>query len=492
MTEPVPTPHAAAAESSRAIARSALHLLLGQVAMTALSIFISAAIGRSLGAADYGVLYLASSIAAFAFVFVDWGQTLYVVREVARHPELAHELLGTALGFRVVVTAGVTVLTFLTTTLLGYDLLIRGYTALVIAMNLPYLLAAAYSLVFRGRERMDHYATVEVTNKVLSLAFILPALALGGRVGSVVLAQGLAGAGALGVAIWLYRRLKMPSPRVSAATGRALVTGGAPMVAMTLAISLQPYVDAVLLSKLAPAIAVGWYGAAKNFMGVLNAPATILGSAAYPRLSRARGDLAQFRVELRTALRPLVVVGALGSVGTYLFADLAVSLVYGKDKFAPAIPVLQMFAPGLLLLFVDILLGGALLALQKSRQLAVAKFLAVALGAGLDWFLIPWAQARHGNGGIGVVLSFSLAELVIIVAALLLMPRGVLDRSVAWDVGKAALAGAGTLLLVRAVPVSSPLLQLPLYLATFAALALAFRLVTRGDLALLRSLGRRG
>jgi hypothetical protein len=33
---------------------------------------------------------------------------------------------------------------------------------------------------------------------------------------------------------------------------------------MTAATSVQPYLDAILLSKLAPGVVVGWFGAARN------------------------------------------------------------------------------------------------------------------------------------------------------------------------------------------------------------------------------------
>jgi O-antigen/teichoic acid export membrane protein len=45
--------------------RNILHLDIGQVVTTALSILLSAAIARALGASDFGLLYLLSSIATF-------------------------------------------------------------------------------------------------------------------------------------------------------------------------------------------------------------------------------------------------------------------------------------------------------------------------------------------------------------------------------------------------------------------------------------------
>ena len=74
--------------------------MAGQAATTALAIVLSAALGRSLGATDFGVYYLITTMSAFAYVFVEWGQPFFVIRQVAREPLRSGELLGTALALR--------------------------------------------------------------------------------------------------------------------------------------------------------------------------------------------------------------------------------------------------------------------------------------------------------------------------------------------------------------------------------------------------------
>jgi len=472
------------------MARSAFHLVLGQVVMTALALVLSAALGRGLGPSDFGVLYLITTIVGFSVCVVDWGQTMYMVREVAPDAGKAGALLGTALVLRVLGTVLVAAVVAGAMALLDYDAATRRYALVAMAATLPFVLASAYSILFRGRQRMDYSAGVDVANRVLVVAVTLPTLWLGGRLLSLIAVQGIAGIGALVLAALLYRRLRMPPARASLGVARALLVGGAPLVSMSLAIAFRPYIDAILLSKLAPPDVVGWYGAARNFMSVLVAPAAILGTAAYPRLSEARGNPETFRRELRAAMRPLLVIAALGMVGTYLFADLAVSIVYSKQKFGPAVPILQVFAPGLLLMFIDMQLGNAILAVGRSLGLAIAKAVAVGLGAGLDVLLIPWCQARFGNGGIGVVLSFSGSELVMIATSLVLVPRGALGRSALADAARALLAGAVTLVAMSLLGSLSPFLKLPLCIALFAALCVALRLVTREDLTTLQGLLR--
>src|SRR3954469_5539184 len=84
----------------RSIARNVVSLLLGQIGTMAISIVISAIIGRVLGAASLGLLYLVMASINFAGIFVEWGQQGYLVAEVSKFRERSGELLGTALVAR--------------------------------------------------------------------------------------------------------------------------------------------------------------------------------------------------------------------------------------------------------------------------------------------------------------------------------------------------------------------------------------------------------
>jgi len=60
---------------------------------------------------------------------------------------------------------------------------------------------------------------------------------------------------------------------------RELLLRGAPMMTMTVAVAMQPYIDVNILSRLGSREVLGWYGAATTFSNTLVAPAFILASA---------------------------------------------------------------------------------------------------------------------------------------------------------------------------------------------------------------------
>jgi O-antigen/teichoic acid export membrane protein len=464
---------------------------MGQGATTVLAIILSAALGRSLGAKDFGTYYLIATMSAFAYVLAEWGQPLFVIRQAARDPTRSGELLGTALALRAVLTIVVIAPAGAIAWALGYGAHTTGLAVFLILAGLPVFLAQGYGMVFRARDRMGSDALVAVSNKAIALGVTLPALALGAGIPGVIVAQGAAGLAALGVAARLYRRLGAPPLRGSPQTARELLAAGAPILAMTAAAAVQPYLDAIILSKLAPAVVVGWFGAARTVLGTLLAPAAILGAAAYPHIARASTEPASLGPTVRSALRPLLWLGALAATGTYLFAATAIGLIYGSEGFGPAATILRVFSPALFLLFIDILLGNIIYASGGGTGFAIAKVLSVVCGTALNFVLIPLFQGRLGNGGVGVVVAFGLSELVVFAGALMVMRRGTLEPGTAKDVARALAAGGLTVLLFRLAPPVPAWAGIPLCVATFTAASMALGLVGRRDLAVFATLVRR-
>ena len=369
-----PTPAQPPARPLSSLARNAFHLVLGQAGTMVLGILFSAALGRTLGVGDFGLYFLITSFSAFALVLVDWGQQYFGIREVARAPERGAELLGTGLVLRAVGTALVCLPIGLSAWALGYDRRTIGFAVAFVALNLPLFLAQNFAVVFRGQDRMGLDATVSVTNRAAGLVLALAALGLGLGLGGVVVAQGFAGCVALGVAIHLYRRVSHGPLRFTRATATEILTGGTAIVTMSLATNVQPYIDAILLFKLVPREAVGWYGAAKTVMGTLLAPSLILGAAAFPRLSRAAGNGPEFLREMRLAGRPMAWLGGLAAVGTWHFAPVAIKLIYGsKGDFGPAAIILSVFGLGLFLVFIDVLLGTSATAIGRSTPFSIIR-----------------------------------------------------------------------------------------------------------------------
>jgi O-antigen/teichoic acid export membrane protein len=446
-----------------------------------LSVILAAVLGRWLGVVEFGVYYLLVTVSTFAYVFIEWGQNAYLIRESARRPDDVSELLGGALAFRVAVAFVAALVTAKLVKGIGYDSRTEFLALFAVLCGLPLALSQTYVYVFRGRDRMDLEATVAITGKTLTLAVTVPALLLGGGLPAVVVMQSVGGGGALLVAVLLARKIRLKAQRPGRGILQELANGGGPIAVFFLAGAVQPFIDVIVLSKLAPPEVVGWYGAARNIIGVLCAPALILGTASFPELSRTSSSVPDLRHVLRATLRLLFGLGALAAVGTFLFADVAVGIIYGRH-FDPAVAVLQIFSLVFPLFFMDILFANAIIAMGKTKEIAVVKVLSVAVSTGLNFLLIPLFQARLGNGGIGLILAFGSTEILMLSGYLWLLPRGAVDRSALLDFLRTAAAAGGTVGIFWVLPSMTPWLAVPACVAVFVALALASGLILGTDL----------
>ena len=151
----------------------------------------------------FGIYYLLMTVSAFASVFVNWGQSAYLTRESARHPEKSSQLLGGALALRAAMTFVATLATAVLMKVIGYDSRTEFLALFAVMCGLPLTLSQTYTSMFRGRDRMDLDAIVTVTVKAATITVTVPALFLGGGLPGVVLMQAVGGAGALLVAVLL-------------------------------------------------------------------------------------------------------------------------------------------------------------------------------------------------------------------------------------------------------------------------------------------------
>ena len=468
------------------VVRNVIHLGLGQVATTVLTILLSATLARTLGASEFGLLYLITSIATFAYVVVDWGHGPYIIREAAKNPQRSGELLGSAMAVRSTMALVACVVAVASTWVLRYDLRTQLLTGALILAWLPQYLGLSFGWIFRGHERMDRDAAINVVLKLATLVGAIVCVELGGRLFGLVVVYGLAGVLTLALAIVIYRKLQLPRLRATMSTSRELLRDGAPLLAMSLAVAVEPYFNANILYKLASPAVVGWYGAAWNIAGTLIAPATILGATMYPRLSTAASNAAEFKQVFGKSFRPLLLLAVLGAVGTYLFADVAIALIYSRQKFGPAADTLRAFTPVLLLMYVDVFFATGILAAGRAGRLAGAKIASVVLTTGLVVVLVPFCQSRFANGGLGVMYAMATGEFLMLVAAVVFI-REAVDAHLIGDVLRSLLAGAATVLVIQLMPPMTPFLAIPFCVLAFAGLSLLVGAVTRADVELLSS-----
>ncbi|MGC3982941.1 MAG: flippase [Steroidobacteraceae bacterium] len=478
--------------SSRVVARNAMIMMLAQVLGMPLSMLVNVAIGRMLGPAEYGEYYVLTTYATLAFLFVDWGHAAVLPARIANDRSKAGNYLGSTLlwtfGSSIVITG-----------LLVMILFARGE-------NGPYLLTMALVCLgqaltvvvknggdaVRGFERTDVAAFSQVGGQVMLALLVIPTLLLGGRLNAVLIATAISFAVVL---IFVWRSFKptgIGKLSVNLATNKDLLQQGTAFLMLNLILYLQPTIDAHYLAKYASEEAIGWHAAARKLINPLVFPASALMAALYPTLCRLwTQDQGEYKSTARGALRASIIITVPLALGCALFAEIGI-LLFSKEAYGPAQDNLRILAVYVFLLYVTMIMGTCLNAAGKQRAWTGVQFLCVIMTLIIDPILVPWFQEHKNNGGLGVNLAGVTNETMMMIAAFLLLPRGVIDRTVARTLGLALVAGLAMAAVAWVLSGITPFVAAPIALAAYAGTLYAIGGVEKEQLQMLRSMKRKG
>jgi O-antigen/teichoic acid export membrane protein len=476
------------ASDRRLVARNALYLTAAQILTMPASMLVNALNARYLGATEFGYIYLAGTMCSFGFLVIEWGGQGILPAAVARDRSQAPVLLGTSLAWRVMSTGIVYAVTAAACHLFGYDRELQW------ALGLTFLLWAANSFAgalkdtIRGFERTDIPAYAQVGQQFLVLVVLTPVLMLGGKMRASLAAQ----AGAFAVAfalLWPTLRL-VGIHKLSFRRGvlKSLFSEGTPFVFFGLTLVLQPSIDAIYLSKLAPSEVMGWYAVSRRLLGVLIFPATVPLAALYPTLCRLFGtDSEGFARMARGALHSVTLIVVPIALGCGLYPEIGIS-IFSRAAFAPAEQNLRVFAVYLLLLYISMPLGTCILAARKQRSWSVVQCLCLVVSLVLDPLLIPWFQRRTGNGGLGLCVAAVASEVLVIGCGIALAPRGIFDRRFARSVLLALLSGGVMALAAHLMKSLNPFVAAPFAVAAYVIALVATGGIEKAQLAAARAL----
>jgi O-antigen/teichoic acid export membrane protein len=476
--------------ATRLLIRNASHLGIGHVASTAAGILLAAIIGRAFEPAQLGIFYIVIAISSFAYVIVDWGQSAYLVREIARGRIDEPELIGSALVIRLATIVFSSAAAVAIALVLGYSGQVVVLTLLAMMAGVPAALFGAFDCSFRGKDRMDIDAFANFAGKAMTLVATSIALRLGGGLADVILMQGVGSVSTLlvgAIAAWRLD-IAVKAPGIKAL--RELIRHGAPIAVFSIVMASQPFVEILMLSAYAGPAVVGWYGASRTIYGVVAAPAMILVAATFPELSRASLSLPDLRRTIDAIGRILFIAAAFTSSALYLFADHVVAIVYGHGRFEQTASILRVSAIFIPLLFFGILLGSAMVAVGRNKALARISIVKIAFFVVLSWLLIDYFQQRFGNGAIALVIITGVTEIPTTIGYSILLPRGAVGSTTTLNAVRACIASLCTVVpLSMLQPLGLFYLTL-LFALWFAVTAMVTRLILPSDLRLVLEVAR--
>lgn len=433
----------------RLVLKNTIYLTASQALTVPLSILVNAVAARYLGADAFGVSYFAFTLCGFGFLIVSWGHEGALPAVVARDHSQSGLMLGTSLLFRSLLSVPIYIVMAIGCYLAGYGAEMQWVLALTALHQLLTAYAAACKDTIRGLERTDIPAMAHVGQQLINAAFVIPVLMLGGKLLAAVTAQVAACAAIVIVLLFALRPAGVNRVSATLPAAKVLFHGGTAFVVSGLVMSLQPLIDALFLSKLAPLDVMGWFAASRRLVGVLLFPASALIGALYPTLCRLFAhDKEEFARTASSSLRGTCAVVVPVALGTALYADTAIDL-FSKEAFGPAADNLRLMSVFIALVYFSMPLGTCVLAAGKARAWSIVQSLCLVFSVGLNPLLVPWFQRQYGNGGLGLCLSSTVSEIAVVACGVWLTPKGIFDRPFFKSLLLSMVAGAAMVLVAR-------------------------------------------
>jgi O-antigen/teichoic acid export membrane protein len=217
----------------------------------------------------------------------------------------------------------------------------------------------------------------------------------------------------------------------------------------------------------------------------------IVSTAWLPRLVSAaeRGPQA-LREAARAPLELVLVLSLPIAALTAVVAEPAIAVLYGSayEEAAPVLVVLGLCLPPL---YLNIMLSQVLVAQGRQVQWTWVMAGATVVNPALNAALISLTDARYGNGAVGAALSLLVTEVLIVTVGFFVVGSTLLNGAALKRCLRAAVASFGGWAAAYLTSPAGPLVSIPAAAVVIAVAALALRVASPAQVAVVKNLVRR-
>ncbi len=450
----------------------------GQAVTWTLTALWTVIVPRQVGPAGMGLIVMAWSVSGVLFAIAGLGTRPLLVKEIAANPGRAPTLLGTAFIVRllfVVPSAIATELYVLFGRFTGQRALVL-YLAFGVAMFL--LFVEPMLAAFQAAEKMKYLAYSDVIYKLGMTVGGIALVLLGFRATAVVVVMLVAAGAAVAVTTrWFFRSFQVEW-RSSLAEIRSFLAKSFVYSSYIIFFTVYLWIDSLILAVMTSPTVVGWYGVPTKVFGTLLVVPLILSTVWLPRLAVAfsRGQL---RSAAATPIQLVLVLSLPIAVGAALVVGPVIRLLYGPS-FAASEPVAVILALTTIPMSLNIIVCQVVIACNRQATWTIALAGAAVVNPILNVILIRYFQAHDGNGAIGAAWSLLVTELVMAIYGLW-VARTFLDWRHFDRVLKGIPATLGMAIVTIWFSRFGLAIEVPAGALSFAALALAFRVIAPSE-----------
>ncbi len=404
---------------SASVAQNTMYLTVASIGQKILAFVYFLFLARTMGSEQTGGYFLALSITTIFSTITDFGITPVIIRDIAKHPERAMQLVSQAMWFKIPFMAIGAFLAIGSTFLLGYNQSIRELVMIACLI----MLADALSLLFYGVLRGHHALRFESLGIFVgqlftllfggtvlllspSLHYLIGALLIGSVFNMLFSAQ----------QVIRLLGIKAIIPYCNKETARKLLMTAIPFALAGIFVKVYSYVDSILISIFLNTAAVGVYALAYKFTYAFQFLPMAFVAALYPGMSAlVSNDPKRLKTVFDDALWYMMVLATPITFGLFVIAKEAIALA-GSD-FSEATVVLQILIFVLIPIFLDFPVGSLLNAADRQSTKTAIMGVTMVINVIFNVLLVPT------YGLIGAAISAVISFYFLFFAGLVFIPK---------------------------------------------------------------------
>lgn len=380
---------------------NSLFSLLSSVIRLCTNVFLFLGLARFYGPEAFGQFTTAHTLSTLILLLADFGLDLLFTTEVARQRNQASRLFQSFAALKLLFAGIAVAVMWLIPVVHTFSAATRG---LILIFSLGVACNAGMNFLFalfKGFEQLHHETRISLAaNSVLLTLLIL----LGTLHAPIwLVATIFTGTRALGfilAAIKATRLLPLPVPKLNAAVWKEVMRDGWVFGVYLLCGTLFFQLDVLLLAFWQGDYAVGIYQSAMKLVALTLALPEIANSVFLPLLSRYHDENKEKWERIGRLLNKTLWLCAL-PIGLvfFVYAEPLIRILYGAERFAPAVPLMRVAAIIVILRFAWEAYGLMLTTSGRQFEKMIIVVAATILTLALNAYAIP----RHGVYGAAIV-----------------------------------------------------------------------------------------
>jgi len=385
---------------------NSIWLISDRLIRMGLGLLVGVWVARYLGPEGYGQLSFAGSYVMIFSAIALFGLESIVVRELVKHPDAEHAILGTTCLIRSAAGLLSYLLAIVVLLVLRPDDRIALLLVALLGSSLLVQAVEASDLWFQSRVLSRYTVICRSTAFIISSGLKVLLVLTGASLTAIAAAtavEALLAALLLVLAHTRYSNAGILTWRWDSDWFRRLLTGSVPMVLSGVVLMVYLRIDQVMLGALATQAEVGLYAAAVRISEVWYFVPSAIVSSVFPGLVALRStDPEQFERKLQQLYNLLAFLGYAVALPVTFIAPWLVRLLFGS-AYQAAAPLLAVLIWAGLFANLSVVRNAHFIALDWGRSLLWATSLGATANVLLNLLLIP----RYGALGAAIATCLS-------------------------------------------------------------------------------------